>query len=263
MRPASAAANRAGRVDLAGAACLVTGATGGIGRATAARLRAGGARLAVSGRDEVALAELAAALDAAAVPADLTEPGAPARVAAEAATALGPLDVVVSNAGAGWAGDFAGMPVGDIDRLVALNLTAPVQLARAVLPAMVERRGGHLVLVGSIAGLLGVAGEAVYSAAKAGLAIFADALRAELAGAGVAVSLITPGVVATPFFERRGVPYRRRFPRPVPASAVADQVAACLATGRAEAVVPAWLVVPARLRGAAPGLYRALAARFA
>jgi uncharacterized protein len=147
----------------------------------------------------------------------------------------------------------------EAERLVALNLMAPVRLSRAMLPAMLERRRGHIVLIGSIAGRVGVPDEAVYAATKAGLAAFADSLRAEVAGRGVGVSLVTPGAVDTPFFERRGRRYGRRIPRLVSPDRVAEAVQRCLEGDRAERTVPRWLAVPARLHGAAPGVYRSLA----
>jgi short-subunit dehydrogenase len=124
---------------------------------------------------------------------------------------------------------------------------------------MAGRGHGAVVFIGSVAGHVGVPGEAVYAAAKAGLVGLADSLRAELAGLGVSVSVVSPGAVATPFFERRGVPYGRRFPRPVPPERVADAVMAAVRTGRPETLVPRWLAVAVRLRGAAPSLYRRLA----
>jgi len=247
----------------AGTRCLLTGASGGIGRAVAARLAAAGARLALHGRDRDALAVLAAALGeewvAAVLSGDLTEPGAAEAAVEDAGAALGALDVVVAGAGAGWAGPFASMEMADAGRLVALNLMAPVRLSRAALPAMLQRRRGHIVLVGSIAGRVGVPGEAVYAASKAGLAAFADSLRAELDGSGVGVSLITPGAVDTAFFARRGRGYGRRLPRLISPERVADAVLRCVEDARAERTVPRWLAVPARLHGAAPGVYRSLA----
>src|SRR6266536_3088320 len=121
----------------------------------------------------------------------------------------GRVDLLVSNAGAGWAGDLAAMPLDLAERLVTLNLVAPVRLTRLLLPGMLERGGGHLVYVTSIAGATGVAREAVYAATKAGLATFADSVREDVAGSGVTVSVVVPGVVDTPFFYRRGSAYDR------------------------------------------------------
>ena len=102
----------------------------------------------------------------------------------------------------------------DIARLVALNLTAPILLTRAVLPDMLARGRGHLGFVGSIAGRLGVREEAVYSATKAGLSVFADSLRHETAGHGIVITELVPAVVDTAFFVTPGSPLRPPLPPP-------------------------------------------------
>jgi short-subunit dehydrogenase len=126
---------------------------------------------------------------------------------------------------------------------------------------MLARGRGRIVFVTSIAGRTGVAGEAVYAATKAGVDAFADSLRFELHGTGVGVAVVVPGVVQTAFFERRGRPYGRTSPRPVPPDRVAAAVLRAVTTD-GDFYVPRWLRVPVALRGAAPGLYRALATRF-
>jgi short-subunit dehydrogenase len=254
--------DRARPVALGGGRALVTGASSGIGAATARALAADGASVALAGRDATKLADVAAETGGPAFAGDLTEPGYPARLVAEASAVLGGLDIVVSNAGAGWCGPFRDMPPGDIDDLIDLNLRAPAHLLRAAVPDLVAKGRGHLVLVGSIAGLVGVANEVLYSATKAGLGGLAASLRAELAGTGVKVSLISPGVVDTPFFSRRNRPYNRSRPAPIPAHEVADAIVDCLRFGRPEAIVPAWLTVPARIHGLVPRAYQALAQRF-
>lgn len=254
---------RRSEISLDGARALVTGASSGIGAAVAGALAGAGARVAISGRDVAALERVAGGMGSAVVlPGDLLEPDAAAKLVARAAQRLGGLDVVVSNAGTGWAGPMSEMTPAEIDALVDLNLRAPLQLARAALPHLAASDHGRLVIVGSIAGRLGVAREVVYSATKAGLVGLAGALRAESAGTGVAVSLVTPGVVDTAFFDRRNRPYERARPRPVAASLVAEAVLECARTGRAEVTVPGWLSLPVRLQGAFPGLYRLLASRF-
>jgi short-subunit dehydrogenase len=154
------------------------------------------------------------------------------------------------------------MEAGLAERLIAANLTAPVELTRELLPAMLERARGGLFYVGSIAGRTGVAGEAVYSATKAGLDVFASSLRLELSGTGVQVGVFLPGVIATAFFERRGRPYGRRRPRQVAVESAARALVRLIETGAAERYLPRWLGLPVSMRFTAPALYRMLAGRY-
>ncbi|HJU46759.1 MAG TPA: SDR family NAD(P)-dependent oxidoreductase, partial [Gaiellaceae bacterium] len=165
-------------------------------------------------------------------------------------------------AGVGLAGPAAEVAPAAVERLVAVNLAAPLLLTRALLPGLLERRRGHLVFVASIAGHVGVKGEAVYAATKGGLITFAESLQQELAGSGVGVTLVSPGVVDTPFFEHRGSPYARSRPRPVPPEPLAREIADAIEAGRAHVIVPRWLGLPLRLHGLLPGFYRSLARRF-
>jgi uncharacterized protein len=247
---------------LEGRVALVTGASSGIGRALSPLLAERGATLALAGRDTAALAEVAQRTGGEPLAADLVEPGGAERLADLVLERHGRVDLLVSNAGAGWAGDLAAMPMEVAERLVTLNLVAPVRLTRLLLPGMLERGGGHLVYVTSIAGATGVAREAVYAATKAGLATFADSVREEVAGSGVTVSVVVPGVVDTPFFDRRGSAYDRAWPPPIPAERVARALLRAIAADRAEVFAPAWIRLPARLKGAVPGVYRRLALRF-
>jgi short-subunit dehydrogenase len=241
---------------------LVTGASSGIGRATAVALGAAGARLLVHGRDREILDRLAHDTGGMPLCVDLGRPDGAQRLAAEALAAAGQVDILVASAGQGWAGQFSDMAVDDVDRLVAVNLSAPMRLTRALLPAMAQRGTGYLAYVTSIAGRTGVAGEAVYAATKAGLDAFAESLRLELRGTGVGVGVVVPGVVDTRFFERRGRPYGRTRPRPLPAAAVAEALVAMIENGGVEIYRPRWLRVPVAIRGALPGTYRRLAGRF-
>lgn len=245
---------------LSGASVLLTGASSGIGHATAVAMAARGARLTVTGRDRERLERLAADVGARAVPADLTDPGATDRLA-ESVLAEGVPDVVVHNAGVGHVGaaDSTGHDV--LERLVRVNLASVVQLTRALLPAM-RPRGGHLVFVTSIAAHLGVPEESAYAATKAALAVYAASLRSELSGDGIRVTEVAPGIVDTEFFARRGAPYERRFPRPMPAAKVADRLVAAVEQDRAQVVVPAWLRLPIALRSVAPNLYARMESRW-
>jgi short-subunit dehydrogenase len=245
-------------VRISGSVALVTGASSGIGREVAARLVAEGAHVLAHGRNVEALKALG---DVTPLVADLAEPGAGARLAAEARKAAPDIDIVVNNAGLGWAGPFAEMPPDKAGELLAVNLAAPIELTRALLPEMAGRPG-YLIFVTSIAGRMGVAGEAVYSAAKAGVDSFAESLRFELRDHPVRVGVLVPGVVETAFFERRGRPYVRKSPRPIPAARVADRIVGMIRSDGAEAYTPGWLRLPVAVRGALPGLYRRLGARF-
>jgi short-subunit dehydrogenase len=247
---------------LEGSIALVTGASSGIGRALSPLLAARGASLALAGRDAAALAEIAERTGGQPLTADLASPGGAERLAGLVLERFGRVDLLVNNAGAGWAGDLVAMPLETADRMVALNLVAPVRLTRLLLPGMLERGSGHLVYVTSIAGATGVAREAVYAATKAGLATFADSVREEVAGSGVTVSVVVPGVVDTPFFDRRGSAYDRSWPAPIRPERVARALLRAISSDRAEVFAPAWARVPARLKGAAPGVYRRLALRF-
>ncbi|MEV4262754.1 SDR family NAD(P)-dependent oxidoreductase [Kribbella sp. NPDC049584] len=247
---------------LDGKVVLVTGASAGIGAAVAERLAVAGARVVVHGRDAERTAEVATRVGGAPVLGDLALPGVAAEVSDAALAVHGRIDILVANAGLGWSGPFVQMRAEEIDHLVALDLLAPLQLVRCLLPSMVERRSGHVALVGSIAGRTAVAGEAVYAATKAALDIFAESLRLEIRGSGVFVSLTVPGVVDTGFFGARGRPYDRKRPRPVPAADVARALVDGIANDRAEIWIPRWLRVAPAVRALAPGLYRQLSARF-
>jgi short-subunit dehydrogenase len=261
-RPGRARLVGMGATRLDGAIALVTGGSSGIGTATARRLAAAGARLFVTGRDPDRLAEVAGQLGGTAFAYDLTRPDQAAELASRVLAEAGRIDILVNNAGQGWAGPLHGMTDAEITDLVAVDLTAPMVLTRAALPGMLARRRGHLGFVGSIAGRLGVREEAAYSAAKGGLGVFADSLRQELTGSGVVVTELVPAVVETRFFARRGRPYQRRSPRPVPAERAAEVLLAAMLAGRDEAYLPGWLRLPVAVRAALPGTYRRLAARF-
>jgi NAD(P)-dependent dehydrogenase (short-subunit alcohol dehydrogenase family) len=254
-----------GRGRMAGAEVrkvLITGGSSGIGAATARAFAARGFPVAVAGRDEAALRKVADDTGGVSIPGDLRYQGVPRSTVEIAAQAMGGLDVVVSNAGAGWSGPFASMTGEDIDALLDVNLRAAAHLARASLGHLRPGRG-HLVFVGSIAGLVGVTGEAWYSATKAGLTTLAGVLRTELKSDGIGVTLVSPGVVDTPYFERRNQPYQRHHPRPIRAEVVAELIVDAVERSREEVIVPGWLSFPARLKVHFPGLYRLLEDRFA
>jgi uncharacterized protein len=245
-------------MKLAGARVLITGASSGIGAAAARLMAAAGATILAVGRDGEALDALVGRTGGARLVVDLGEAGAVTTIADWS----GDVDVLVCNAGVGYAGELADQDLAAIESLVTVNLTAHLGLVRLLSPAMVSAGRGHVVLVSSIAGCMGVADEAVYSATKAGLRTFGDSLRLAVAGSGVGVSVVVPGVVDTPFFVRRGRPYDRGRPRPVSAERAAQVLLDAVVPGRGEVVGPGGLRFPARLRGAFPGPVHQLQRRF-
>ncbi|MGN6251927.1 MAG: SDR family NAD(P)-dependent oxidoreductase [Marmoricola sp.] len=249
-------------MELAGRVVLVTGASAGIGAAVAQRCADAGARVLVHGRDPERTGAVAEQAGGTPLLADLAEPAAAGRLAAAAQAVHGHVDVAVLNAGLGWSGPYDAMPAEVLEQVLAVDLAAPLRLVHALLPRMLARGVGHVVLVGSVAGRTGVAGEAAYAAAKAGLDAFAESLGQELAGSGVSVSLVLPGAVDTGFFDGRGRDYGRRVPAPVPVGRVADAVLASIACGRSETWVPGWLRTAAVVRALAPRAYRRLSLRF-
>lgn len=242
--------------------CLVTGAAGGIGRATTLALSAAGAEVVATDRPDRPFDDRVVGASRRTLGFDLSEPDAAALLAAEAASVSGPVDVLVNCAGIGLHGPLAELGGGESERLLAVNLLAPIELTRALLPAMLERGRGHIVNVGSVVGYVGRPREAVYAASKAALAVFTESLRAEVRPLGVSASLVAPAAVETDFFTQRGVPYGRRWPRPIAPERIAAAIVTAVRDDRAEVLVPRWLGLPVRLHGLSPRVFRVLAARF-
>lgn len=211
---------------------IVTGASSGIGRAVALRLAGDGRTVVAAARRAGELDALVGEIEAAggravAAPTDVTEL-ADLEKLVTTADAVGSIGALVNVAGLGrvhsvLAGDA------DVQRLLAVNLLAPIRLMRLVVPGMRERGHGAIVNIGSIAGEIGVEGP--YSASKFGLRGMTDSVRRELAGTGIGVTLVEPGYIATAMTaERAG-----RMPGP---ELVADAVAAALVRPRRRVIVP-------------------------
>lgn len=187
--------------DLTGRGALVTGASRGIGREIAKRLASEGMHLALAARSEDELRELAGELrkggtGAAVIPTDLADRRAVAELARQAEEALDGVDVLVNNAGITRTSRYHLRDPDDVARTVEVNLLAPMLLARALLPGMVERGRGHVVNIASLAGKAGPPYEAAYGATKAGLIGFTQSLRREYRGSGVSASVVCPGYVS-------------------------------------------------------------------
>lgn len=175
---------------------LVTGATSGIGRATARKLASDGFLVLVHGRDDARGAETVKLIEeddgfARFVQADLTNPEDVTRLAEQA----GDADVLVNNAGKSWFGPSADLDVDTFDRLFAGNVRASYQLVAALAPKMAARGTGSIISVDSMVGIVGVAGSAAYGATKAALSAMSRAWAAEFSPAGVRINTVAPGPV--------------------------------------------------------------------
>jgi uncharacterized protein len=178
-------------MQIAGSNVLLTGATGGIGQAIARALAARGGKLILTGRRLDVLEPLAQQLDARTAAVDLSQPAELERLVRDA----GQVDILVANAALPASGALDSFTVQEIDRALDVNLRAPIVLAHALLPQMLERGRGHLLFMSSLAGKAATPGTAMYNASKYGLRGFASALRADLRTTGVGVSAIFPGFI--------------------------------------------------------------------
>jgi len=185
---------------------VVTGASSGLGDEFARTLVGRGYRVLAVARRRERLDALRAELGDAVVPLvqDLAAPGA-ADAVVRAAGVIGPVELLVANAGRGRLGPFLEAPAEDLTAMLALNVGVNVELARALVPGMAERGRGGLILVSSVAGLIPTPGLATYSATKAFLVSFAEALAEEVRGTGVHVTALCPGPVDTGFAEVAGM----------------------------------------------------------
>jgi NAD(P)-dependent dehydrogenase (short-subunit alcohol dehydrogenase family) len=184
--------------DLKLPVALVTGATSGIGRAVALKLAKDGFYVIAHGRDSSRGLAVIQQIESSGghgrfIAADLSEPADVERLAAEA----GAVDVLVNNAGISWFGPTAELDLSTFDALFASNVRAGYFLVAALAPKMVERGAGSIINLGSMAGLIGLAGGAAYSATKAAQAALTRAWAAEFSPSGVRVNAVAPGPVLT------------------------------------------------------------------
>ena len=246
-------------MKLAGARVLLTGSTGGLGQAVALALHARGASLTLTGRCLEVLEALEKRTEARALACDLADPAEVERLARE----TGPVDVLVANAAVSAGGHLWQHSVADIDAALAVNLRAPMVLARLLSEPMAAAGGGHIVLMSSLAGKAASPGGSVYSATKYGLRGFGLALREDLAPRGVGVSVIFPGFISDAGMFANSGATLPRFVGTKPPQAVADAVVRAIEHDRAEIdVAPLALRAGALLAGLAPGLAARVQRRF-
>ena len=236
-------------MNLAGKSVLLTGATGGLGQAIARRLHRAGCSLALTGRRADVLEPLAAETGARALAVDLAEADAVAGLAQECAG----VDILVANAGLPASGSVLSFSVEELDAALAVNLRAPMVLARLIGERMAARGSGQLVFVSSLSGKVSTTGSAVYSATKFGLRGFAQGLREDLRPHGVGVSTILPG-----FVRDAGMFHDAKVTMPgyvgtTTPEAVVEAVVSAIERDRGEVeVAPIPLRVGIRLAGMAP-----------
>lgn len=188
--------------DLTGRTALVTGASSGIGRALAVATAAAGARVALAGRSEDRLREVRDEIgeNAITISADLSDPAEVDRLATEAAAQLGRIDILLANAGLYVAGDAADGKPDEWDDLISINVNSVFRLINRVLPQMIERRSGDVVVTSSVAGHQAIHWEPVYSASKHAIQSFVHGVRRQVAPHNVRVGAIAPGVVLNPLW---------------------------------------------------------------
>lgn len=189
--------------DLSGKGALVTGATGGIGGAIAKALHDQGATVAISGTNAAKLEKLEGELGdrVFVLPCDLRDRTAVAGLAEDAEKAVGQVDILVNNAGITKDNLFMRMKDEEWDDVLSVNLTSVFALTRGIVRGMMRRRGGRIVNIASISGVLGNPGQGNYAASKAGLVGMTKSLAREVAARGITANCIAPGFISTPMTE--------------------------------------------------------------
>jgi short-subunit dehydrogenase len=228
-----------GGISLRDRVVIITGASSGIGAATARACGAEGMRVALAARREALLREVAAEVVAAGgealvCPTDVAESGQAAALVATVLERFGTVDVLLANAGVGSSGWLAEISEEEIARMVAINLLGAIHCVRAVLPVMLAQGRGHVLTVSSVAGGIALPRAAVYAATKAGVHRFAEGLRREVRPHGVHVTDILPGFIDTPMLARsEGIPK-------APVDALARTILHGIRHPRRVIVFPAW-----------------------
>jgi 3-oxoacyl-[acyl-carrier protein] reductase len=224
-------------LGISGRACVVTGASRGIGLATARALASEGARVLLVARDESALADAATAIDAetATLAVDVTDAGAPDRIAAECERRFGQVDVLVNNAGTSRARSLDELTDAEWDEQWQLHVMASMRLMQRLAPAMADRGWGRIVNVGSSSGKRPSLSNAAYTVTKAAQHMLSRVFADTYAGSGVLVNTVAPGPVETPLWMAEG--------------GLADQAAEAQGTSRDEALEAACSKIPSRRFG--------------
>jgi short-subunit dehydrogenase len=244
---------------LKGRVVLITGASSGLGEATARACARDGARLVLAARRAELLRALAAELEMAGcetlvLTTDMRDPEQIRAMGTAAVERFGRVDALVANAGVGHSATVAETTEEQLLEQVDVNLLGVVRSVQAVLPAMLAARRGHILVMASVSAAITMPGAAVYGATKAAVVAFCEGLRREVSEYGIAVTAILPGFIATPMTANLTF----RMP---PASRVGDAVARLIRRPRPYLVIPAWYAPLIALNRLAPGVVDALARR--
>ncbi len=249
-------------MEIAGKLAVITGASSGIGRATALEFARRDARLVLAARRTSLLEEVAAecrriGAETKVVATDVTK-----RSDCEALIATaGDVDILVNNAGFAVFDKIEDAAPADLEAMMATNYLGTVYCTQAVLPQMLARRRGSIVIVASIAGLMGYSGMGGYCATKFALVGFAEALRDEVIGRGVQVALVCPGTTETEFFvkaERGKMPGASKLIPGLPPERVARAIADAARDGRYRRIIPFSAAIFMRLKDHFPSLAHAI-----
>lgn len=226
--------------ELQGKIAIVTGASSGIGRATALSLARKGVTIVAASRNEVALSVVGREIEATGgkalvVPTDVGDRGRIQSLVRTTLDRFGKVDFLVCSAGIYLRCPVRDLSTGDIERVMSVNFYGVVNCILALLPPMLERKSGHIVVVSSVDGKKGLPPDGAYVASKFAVNGFLDVLRQELRGTGVCVSTVLPGRVDTPMIETLTVP---RISRKIPSERVARAVLHAIRGRGGEYIVP-------------------------
>jgi short-subunit dehydrogenase len=241
-----------------GSVVLITGASRGIGREIAVAAAKRGARVGLMARSKDELIEVLAACggDGAVAVGDIGERAQVDAALSALQAELGPADILVNNAGIGAYGPVVDTAIDAFENMIRVNYLGTVYATKAVLPGMIERGRGHLVMLASIVGRIGAPLEAGYSASKFAMVGFSEALAMEIKPKGIGLTMIDPGPVDTHFTEARGAPFARSTPKPVTPQAVAELVMRAVEGNKFEKFIPSWLGAATVFKAMFPPAYR-------
>ena len=183
---------------------LITGATGGIGMSIAKKMKQSGAKLILSGTRQNVLNDLASKLgnDVKTIATDLNSKDDILSLAQQAENSFGQIDILINNAGITADNLFLRMKDEEWDKVIDINLSAPVRLTKQIIRGMLKRRSGRVIFISSVVGYTGNAGQTNYAASKSALAGFTKSIALEVASRGITCNLIAPGFISTPMTDK-------------------------------------------------------------